>query len=58
MKYIYNVLIGLVLFGLITMLVLLIITPEKTNSGSYTNVIKYWTSDKYFESNFASERTK
>lgn len=34
------------------MLIILIMTPDKTNSGNYTNAWKYWTSDAYYNSNF------
>lgn len=45
--------IGCVLGALIViMLMLLIMTPDKTKSGEYTNAWKYWTSDAYFNQNF------
>jgi hypothetical protein len=37
---------------IVFMLVILIMTPDKTSSGEYTNVWKYWTDNAYFNQNF------
>ena len=35
--------------------ILILLTPEKTNAGEYTNVIEYWTNDTYYNINFVDE---
>lgn len=37
---------------IVFMLAILVLTPDKTKSGEYTNLWKYWTDDAYFTSNF------
>ena len=45
-------------FGLLTITVfsimfwVILLTPEKTINGEYTQPFKYWTDDVYFEQNF------
>lgn len=52
MKVIYYGLNTVILAGLMMILVLLVLTPEKTKYGTYTDIIKYWTSNEYLEANF------
>lgn len=42
------------ILAIIVMLLFLIsfFTPEKTKFGTYTDAIKYWTSDEYMCANF------
>jgi hypothetical protein len=35
--------------------ILILLTPDKTNAGEYTNVIEYWTNDTYYNINFVDE---
>lgn len=43
-----------IIFGMaiLTMIMLCVITPDKTNNGEYTNLWKYWTNNQYFYDNF------
>jgi hypothetical protein len=52
MKYFTYTVLGIVILLMIMMLLMCIVTPEKTVYGEYTNPVKYWTSDAYFNSNF------
>lgn len=52
MKYCVYAVLGLIALLMVMMFVLCIVTPEKTVYGEYTDVLKYWTSDSYFTSNF------
>lgn len=54
-KIIYNSIMFVILEALFVLAVLLIMTPEKTNYGDYTNVVKYWTNNKYVVDNFKSD---
>lgn len=49
----YNAIMLIIMFGMMFGTVLLIITPERTSYGEYTNVIKYWTNNAYVQANFA-----
>lgn len=49
LKNITSVVCGLLI---VFMSATLIITPDKTKSGEYTNLWRYWTDDAYFTSNF------
>ena len=51
-KIIYNSIMFIILEVLLILAVLLIITPEKTKQGDYTNIIKYWTDNTYLKENF------
>jgi len=53
-KIIYNSIMFVILEALFVLVVLLIMTPEKTEQGDYTNVIKYWTNNQYVIDNFKS----
>jgi len=53
-KIIYNSIMFVILEALFVLAVLLIMTPEKTERGDYTNVIKYWTNNQYVMDNFKS----
>ena len=46
--------------GMIVMFILFIclLTPEKTDDGTYTDVIKYWTDKEYVCSNFKCDANK
>ena len=44
-----------VIFSSMIVFILCLLTPEKTNAGEYTNVIKYWTNDTYYNINFVDE---
>lgn len=35
--------------------ILILLTPDKTNAGEYTDVIRYWTDDTYYNINFVDE---
>lgn len=52
MKYFTYTVLGVAILLMIMMLLMCIVTPEKTIYGEYTNPVKYWTSDAYFNSNF------
>lgn len=52
MKYFTYTVLGVAILLMIMMLLMCIVTPEKTIYGEYTNPVKYWTSDTYFNSNF------
>lgn len=52
MKYFTYTVLGIVILLMVMMLLMCIVTPEKTIYGEYTNPVKYWTSDTYFNSNF------
>ena len=54
-KIIYNSIMFIILEALFILTVLLIMTPEKTEQGDYTNVIKYWTNNQYVMDNFKSD---
>ena len=54
-KIIYNSIMFIILEALFILTVLLIMTPEKTKQGDYTNVIKYWTNNQYVMDNFKSD---
>jgi len=43
-------LLGITVFSMMFWLILL--TPEKTINGQYTQPFKYWTDDVYFQQNF------
>lgn len=51
-------------FGLLTITVfsimfwVILLTPEKTINGEYTQPFKYWTDDVYFEQNFIVKDNK
>ena len=55
MKYCMYAVLGIIALLMIMMLILCVITPEKTVYGEYTNPVKYWTSDAYFNSNFRGD---
>ena len=44
-----------VIFSSMIVFILCLLTPEKTNDGKYTNVIKYWTDNTYYNINFVDE---
>lgn len=45
--------IGFMLCMMITvLLVLCILTPEKTKNGEFTKPLKYWTDNQYVQENF------
>ena len=49
---------GLITMSMMSMLMwVLILTPEKTIYGEYTQPYKYWTDDQYFKENFVRENT-
>lgn len=53
MKKILTGLFGLVMMSIISMMMwIVILTPEKTLDGEYTQPFKYWTDDTYFQQNF------
>lgn len=52
MKYFTYTVLGVAILLMVMMLLMCIVTPEKTVYGEYTNPVKYWTSDAYFNSNF------
>lgn len=52
MKYFTYAVLGVAMLLMVMILLMCIVTPEKTVYGEYTNPIKYWTSDAYFNSNF------
>lgn len=58
MKTIYKVFEGVVSVMLAAFLLSVmffgILTPDKTECGKFTDVIKYWTDDVYFANNFES----
>lgn len=54
-KIIYNSIMFVILEALFVLVVLLIMTPEKTERGEYTNLVKYWTNNKYVVDNFKSD---
>lgn len=39
---------------IMTAFLMCLMTPEKTKSGDYTNVYKYWTDDAYLCQNFCN----
>ena len=39
----------------VVVFILILLTPDKTNAGEYTNVIRYWTDDTYYNINFVDE---
>jgi len=43
------------IFGVLFMMVLAILTPDKTMSGNYTDLFSYWTDDDYYQQNFVDE---
>ena len=44
---------GLMIMSIISMMMwIVILTPEKTLDGEYTQPFKYWTDDTYFQQNF------
>lgn len=47
---------ALILLVCTMLFMICILTPEKTNSGYYTDPYKYWTDDNYFQQNFTTER--
>lgn len=47
-----NILMFIIGLLIVFILAILIMTPDKTKSGEYTNLWKYWTDDVYFTSNF------
>lgn len=55
-KFVYKVLLNLFSIILVLLVIMMLIfgflTPEKTKYRTYTNVIKYWTSDSYVCDNF------
>lgn len=55
MKLLSNI-IGVLVFGVMFTVIIMVclFTPEKTKSGEYTNVYKYWTSDAYICENFCT----
>ena len=52
--FIFKTIIYTILSGVFALFILAIITPDKTNSGKYTNFWKYWTDDIYFTENFTN----
>lgn len=53
-KIIYNIVSLSILEVMFILTVLLIMTPEKTEQGNYTNFVKYWTNNQYVMDNFKS----
>lgn len=53
-KIIYNIVSLSILEVMFILTVLLIMTPEKTEQGNYTNIVKYWTNNQYVMDNFKS----
>ena len=53
MKYCVYAALGIIALLMVMMLLMCIITPEKTVYGEYTNPVKYWTSDAYVRNNFS-----
>ena len=35
--------------------ILILLTPDKTNADEYTDVIRYWTDNTYYNINFVDE---
>jgi len=58
----YKILLSVVgiLLALLVLLICIvcILTPEKTKHGTYTDVVKYWTSDAYLCENFTCPKKK
>lgn len=52
MKYCVYAVLSLIALLMVMVFILCIVTPEKTVYGEYTDLVKYWTSDSYFISNF------
>ena len=53
MKYCVYTVLSIIALLMVMMLILCVITPEKTVYGEYTNPVKYWTSDAYVRNNFS-----
>ena len=53
MKYCMYAVLGIIALLMVMMLILCVITPEKTVYGEYTDPVKYWTSDAYVRNNFS-----
>lgn len=40
------------IFIIIAIIFVCLFTPEKTKSGEYTNIVKYWFDSEYVDNNF------
>lgn len=59
MKQIIKITLGLaVCIVLSTFFWVLVLTPEKTLDGQYTDPFKYWTDDIYFQQHFNKEQER
>lgn len=53
MKKIVYGMFGMMILTLLSCLFwMIVLTPEKTNNGEYTQPLKYWTDNTYFVQNF------
>ena len=43
------------LTGVLFVMFLCVITPDKTLDGSYTDMFSYWTDEDYYQRNFVDE---
>lgn len=55
-KAIYISIVLVLLSGMMLMMVLLTLTPEKTSYNEYTQPYKYWTSNTYYCVNFIDHK--
>lgn len=42
----------LLAFVLVLLLMVCLFTPHKTKDGQFTDPLKYWTSEEYYQNNF------